>query len=81
MKLKEYIILLLKDNAMRVPSVLFWGLTLLIVAAGMEIKVDGHILTVKDCFIEMEDCWKGDCYRNSCPILNWLKQRKELFGG
>ena len=81
MRLNNYLLLLLKDNPIKIPSVRFWALTLLLVATGIELKMNnGHILTIKDCYIEMNDCASGDCYRNSCPILNWLKQKKEYFG-
>lgn len=64
MDCKDYIILLLKDFPCRIPSVRFWAITLLIVGAGINIEMtDGHILTVEDCYIEMDDCAKGDCYK------------------
>lgn len=47
----------------KIPGVRFWALTLLIVSAGLEIDVDGHILTTEDCFKEMDDCANGDCYK------------------
>ena len=68
MKIKDYILLFLKDLKPRfkimIPSVKFWAITLLIVGAGIEIEMkDKHILTVKDCWIEMDDCANGDCYK------------------
>ncbi len=64
MKVKDYIRLFLKDVPCKIPSVKFWAITLLTVGAGIEIEMkDGHILTVKDCWIEMDDCAHGDCYK------------------
>ena len=64
MKMRDYLLIFLKDNPCRIPSVRFWGIILLVVGMGLKIEMkDGHILTVKDCFIEMEDCASGDCYR------------------
>lgn len=67
MKIDDYILLIMgKDGKYpcKIPSVRFWALTLLMVSMGMEIEMkDGHSLTVKDCFIEMDDCASGDCYR------------------
>ena len=62
--INEYVILFLKKNPCKVPGVRFWAMTLLLVSAGIKIQMkDGHVLTVEDCFIEMDDCASGDCYR------------------
>lgn len=64
MRIKDYIVVFLKDFPCRIPSVKFWAITLLTVSAGIEIKMkDGHILTLKDCYIEMNDCANGNCYK------------------
>ena len=67
MKIDDYILLLFGKDGIypcKIPSVRFWALTLLFVGIGLEIEMkDGHILTVKDCFIEMDDCANGDCYK------------------
>lgn len=64
MNINDYLLMFVDKEPCKIPSVRFWGITLLIVGAGIEIKMkDGHILTVEDCFIEMEDCASGDCYR------------------
>lgn len=68
MKLKDYILVFLYQHLptqkIPIPSVKFWAITLLVVSAGIEIETnDGHVLTVKDCFVEMEDCASGDCYK------------------
>ena len=68
MKIDDYIILFVKDRDInfKIPSVRFWAYTLLIVSAGIEIEMkDGHILTPKDCYIEMNDCASGDCYKKA----------------
>ena len=60
MNIDDYLLLFLKFGPFKIPSVKFWAITLLIVGAGIEIKMkDDHILTMKDCFIEMEDCSNG----------------------
>lgn len=64
LKLNHYILLYLeKFGKSKIPSVRFWALTLLIVSVGLEIDVNGHILTTEDCFKEMDDCANGDCYK------------------
>ena len=79
----EFIILILKDNPMNVPSVRFWAHALLLTSAGVKIKMkDGHVLTPEDCFIEMNDCASGDCYKldQRGNIIAWLYQKKIYFG-
>ena len=44
----------------KIPSAKFWGITLMIVKSGAKINCNGHILTIKDCFDEMEDCWRNE---------------------
>lgn len=64
MKLKDYILLFVRDSPCKIPSVKFWAMTLIVVNMGLEIEMnDGHILTVKDCYIEMDDCASGNCYK------------------
>jgi hypothetical protein len=64
LNIKKYIFLFLKDKAIKIPSAKFWAITLIVVAMGIKIEMpDGHILTVKDCFNEMEDCLSGDCFK------------------
>lgn len=68
MKIDDYIILFVKDLDVKIsiPSVKFWAITLLCVSTGMEIEMkDGHILTSKDCYIEMNDCASGNCYKKA----------------
>lgn len=64
MKVKDYILIFLNDFPCKIPSAKFWAMTLLVVGMGIEIEMnDGHILTVNDCYIEMDDCANGDCYK------------------
>lgn len=53
--INHYILLYLKNNPARIPSVHFWAITLILVSVGVKINIQGHILTIKDCFEEMED--------------------------
>ncbi len=83
---KQYLLMFLKEGVYthKIPSVHFWASTLLIISAleysNTYIRFDnGHILTPKDCFKEMNDCVSGDCFKNSCPIRLWLKQRRKYF--
>lgn len=58
MKIKHYLLNFLKDGVYHhpIPGLHFWAVTLLIVRAGVEIEMeDGHVLTPKDCFVEIED--------------------------
>jgi len=81
--INEYIILFLKKNPCTVPGVRFWAMTLVLVSAGVKIQMkDGHILTKEDCFIEMNDCFSGDCYKLDTRgnIIAYLYQRRVYFG-
>jgi len=58
LNLKHYLLLFIGKEGFKgnIPSIRFWSLTLLIVNAGVEIEMfDGHILTAKDIFREIED--------------------------
>ena len=78
MRLNEYILLLLKDNPMKIPSSRFWGITLLIIQAGVIIKMDNnHILTPEDCVKEMEDYLRGIKYDGGW-VRSWWEQYQYL---
>ncbi|MHA1502428.1 MAG: hypothetical protein ACTSSB_11310 [Candidatus Heimdallarchaeota archaeon] len=56
MKLDNFLLLFLKDNPSKIPSIKFWCLTIFLIDAGIEVEMpDGHILTIEDCFKELED--------------------------
>lgn len=63
---------------MRIPSMRFWAMTLLLTSAGIQILCDCHILTEEDCYREMDDCANGNCYRYD--LRDWWVQKKEVFG-
>ena len=51
-----YLLWMLKGKPLKIPSIKFWCLTILIIRQGIKIEMkDGHILTIKDCFKEIED--------------------------
>jgi len=53
-------LLFLKDNPSKIPSIKFWCLTILFIKTGIEVEMlDGHILTEEDCFNKLEDLLKG----------------------
>lgn len=80
MKFEDYVLLFLKDNPCRVPSVKFWGITLLIVSAGIKIQMDNcHILTVQDCYNEMDDLFSGRIYEGGWTRA-WWEQYQYLRG-
>jgi len=60
--IRDYILLYLSYGSAKIPSLRFWANTALIVRAwGKRLKItfrDGEILTLEDCFKEMEDCLK-----------------------
>jgi len=79
----KFVLLLLDKNPMRIPSVRFWAMALILTSAGIKIQMkDGHILTKEDCFIEMDDCASGDCYRLDTRgnIIAYLYQKRVYFG-
>jgi hypothetical protein len=76
MEFKEYILIFLKmfPNVVRIPGVKFWALTLLIIGAGVEIKMDNcHILTVEDCYKEMDDSFNRRTFEGGM-IRAWWEQ-------
>lgn len=61
---------------MKIPSVRFWAITLLCTTMGMKIMMhDGHVLTEKECFTEIEDCYKDT---NEFRLKRYIEQRKNL---
>ena len=81
MKLNDFILVLLKDNPMKVPSVKFWGEILIMIKVGVQIQTDnGHYLTPEDCFKEMEDCWLKRVYEGGW-VRAWFEQYEYFRGG
>lgn len=57
-----YLYFLQKDSKepIKIPSLRFWCYTILCIECGMKIYMkDGCLLSIKDCFIELEDLWKS----------------------
>jgi len=85
MKFKEYLLVFLylehdKEEKIRIPSVKFWGITLLIVACGLKIQMNnGHYLTEYDCFLEMNDKLRNYKYPDGFPRA-WWEQFQYLRG-
>jgi len=82
-EMDKFILLMLKENPLKIPSVKFWAMALILTSAGIKIQMkDGHILTKEDCFIEMDDCFSGDCYKLDARgrIISWLYQKRVYFG-
>jgi len=81
MKLSEYLLLCLKDNPMKIPSVKFWAMTILFVQTGLQIQLSNyHILTVEDCLKEMDDLLNGVVYEGGW-VREWWEQYQYLRGG
>ena len=68
MSLSDWILVYLgifhPDEAVELPSVRFWAITLIVIASGIQIKTKKrfrkHILNVEDCYLEMEDLLKEE---------------------
>lgn len=84
LKLNDYVLIYLQEfGPSKIPGIRFWAMTLLLVSAGVKLETEeGHVLTIKDCWIEMDDCFSGDCYRSTRAriIITWLNQKKKYFG-
>ncbi len=77
-----------ENKYQKLDEVHFWAETLLIIRCGLKIRMhNGHILTPKDCFIEMNDSAIADFQSYYSPldkigssIIYWLEQKKKYFG-
>ncbi len=59
LKLDKYLLLFLKDNPSTIPSIKIWCLPIFFIDAGIVVEMpNGHILTIEECFKEIEDILK-----------------------